>query len=75
MPTSTKLADISAASMTQELRSWNVQEQAFLQFVYLCAKYWQIIYAETQDSSSTFEFQGTCLLEISYILWLKNLIL
>ena len=22
---------------------------AFLQFVYLCAKYWQIIYAETQD--------------------------
>ena len=29
---------------------------AFLQFVYLCAKYWQIIYAETQDSSSNFEF-------------------
>ena len=29
---------------------------AFLQFVYLCAKYWQIIYVETQDSSSNFEF-------------------
>ena len=29
---------------------------AFLQFVYLCARYWQIIYAETQDSSSNFEF-------------------
>ena len=29
---------------------------AFLQFVYFCAKYWQIIYAETQDSSSNFEF-------------------
>ena len=29
---------------------------ALLQFVYLCAKYWQIIYAETQDSSSNFEF-------------------
>ena len=29
---------------------------AFLQFVYLCAKYWQIVYAKTQDSSSNFEF-------------------
>ena len=29
---------------------------AFLPFVYLCAKYWQIIYAETQDSSSNFAF-------------------
>ena len=28
---------------------------AFLEFVYLCAKYWQIIYVETQDSSSDFE--------------------
>ena len=31
---------------------------AFLQFVYLCAKYWQIIYAQTQISSSNFEFTG-----------------
>ena len=29
---------------------------AFLQFVHLCAKYWQTIYAETQDSLSNFEF-------------------
>ena len=29
---------------------------AFLQFVYLCAKYLRIIYAQTQDSSSNFEF-------------------
>ena len=27
-----------------------------LQFVYLCAKYWQNIYAENQDSLSNFEF-------------------
>ena len=32
---------------------------AFLQFVYLCAKYSQIIYAETQDSSSNFEFTAS----------------
>ena len=32
---------------------------AFLQFLYLCAKYWQIIYAETQDYSSNFEFTAS----------------
>ena len=32
---------------------------AFIQFVYFCAKYWQIIYAETRDSSSNFEFTAS----------------
>ena len=46
---------------TQELCSRKVQKQGRLSFssiciVYLCAKYWHIIYAETQDFSSNFEF-------------------
>ena len=32
---------------------------AFLKFVYLCAKYCQITYAETQDYSSNFEFTAS----------------
>ena len=32
---------------------------AFLQFVYLSAKYCQIIYAQTRDSSSNFEFTAS----------------
>ena len=32
---------------------------AFLQFIYLCANYCQIIYAETQDYSSNFEFTAS----------------
>ena len=58
MATTTKMADISAASMNTEnfVREKCKSKVAFLQFVYLCAKYWQIIYAETQDSSCNFEF-------------------
>ena len=60
MPTTTKMTDISAACMNTRTSKSLVKSakgsSLFGQFVYLCAKYWLIIYAENQDSLSNFEF-------------------
>ena len=57
MPPTTKMTDVVRKYEHKNFaREKCKSEFALLQFLYLCAKYWQIIYAKDQDSLSNFEF-------------------